>query len=120
MANGPTSIDEYLASVSSEDARTSLSMLRAIIREIAPDAEETISYGMPAFKLNGPFIWFAAYKNHCSLFAGHNVAEFADDLKAYKTSKGTIQFRPDKPLPESLVRAIVEARLAENLAKKRR
>ena len=109
----PPTVDDYLARVLSDDARVSLARLREIIHEEIPQAQEVISYGMPAFKLKGPVVWFGAFKNHCSFFAGYTVGEFADELKGYKTSKGTIQFSPGKPLPESLVRAIVRARLAE-------
>jgi uncharacterized protein YdhG (YjbR/CyaY superfamily) len=111
-------VDEYLAAVEWAEAREALSRLRAIIRDEVPDADEVISYGMPGYKLNGPIVWFAAFKNHCSLFAAHTVGDFTEELKGYKISKGTIQFKPDKPLPEALVRAIVRARLAENLADK--
>lgn len=110
----PVSVDEYLAQVSPV-ARTALLKLRAIIREVLPDAQEVISYGIPTFKFNKTMVAYAAFKNHCSFFPGHTVAEFKDALKGYKTSKGTIQFTPDKPLPASLVKAIVKARLAESL-----
>jgi uncharacterized protein YdhG (YjbR/CyaY superfamily) len=109
----PNSVDEYLAQVQSEEARASLLALRAIILDEIPDAEEVISYGIPTFKLNGPVVHYAAFKNHCSLFAGYTVGKFADQLHGYKTSKGTIQFHPSKPIPEDLVRAIVRARLAD-------
>ena len=111
----PTSVDEYLTRVTSDEARDSLSRLRATIRDAIPEAEEVISYGIPTYKLGGFIASFAAFKNHCSFFPGHTVAEFEHALKGYKTSKGTIQFRHDKPLPESLVRAIIKARLAENV-----
>ena len=114
------SIEEYLGHIESPNARAALLALRATIRDEAPDAEEVISYGLPAFKQNGILVWYAAFKNHCSLFAGTLVADFADELKDYKTSKGTIQFTPDHPLPEPLVRAIVRARMAENSAKQAR
>jgi uncharacterized protein YdhG (YjbR/CyaY superfamily) len=107
-------VDDYLAGVASDDARAALSALRAIIRDEAPDAEETISYGIPTYKLNGYLASFAAFKRHCSFFPGHTVRDFTDALKEYKTSKGTIQFPPNKPLPESLVRAMIRARMDEN------
>jgi uncharacterized protein YdhG (YjbR/CyaY superfamily) len=112
----PTSVDEYLARVSSDGARASLSALRAIIRSEAPQAQEIISYGIPTYKVSGFLASFAAFKNHCSFFPGHTVADFSDALKGYRTAKGTIQFPHDRPLPESLVRAIIKARLAENVA----
>jgi uncharacterized protein YdhG (YjbR/CyaY superfamily) len=114
----PTSVDEYLAAVASDEARAALSELRATIRSEVPEAEEVISYGIPTFKLNGFIVSFAAFKNHCSFFPGHTVRDFAGELTGFKTSKGTIQFLPNKPLPEALVRAIVRARVTENLAAK--
>lgn len=111
----PKSVDDYLASVSSETARATLTALRSTIRDEIPEAEEVISYGIPTFKHKGFVVSFAAFKNHCSFFPGHTVADFAEELKGYKTAKGTIQFPHDKPLPESLVRSIVRARLAENV-----
>lgn len=106
------SVDEYLAGIPSEAARASLVRLREIIREEVPNAQETISYGIPSYKLNGYLVGFAAFKNHCSFFPGHTVANFADRLTGFKTSAGTIQFRPDHPLPEPLVREILRARVA--------
>ncbi|MHB8637193.1 MAG: iron chaperone, partial [Fimbriimonadaceae bacterium] len=94
----------------------SLSKLRATIREVVPQADECISYGIPTYNCKGFIASFAAFKNHCSLFPGHTVADFSDRLKGYKTGKGTIQFPHDKPLPEELVREIVKTRMAENLA----
>ena len=115
----PTCVDEYLAGVTPEEARTSLSKLRAIIQSEIPEAEEVISYGMPGYKFNGYLVGFAAFKNHCSFFPGAIVADFADELSGYKTSKGTIQFSRDQPLPETLVRTLLKARIADNLAKKK-
>jgi uncharacterized protein YdhG (YjbR/CyaY superfamily) len=114
-----SSVDEYLAKVSSPEARSALMALRAIIRDEAPQAKEVISYGIPGYKLNGYLAGFAAFKKHCSFFPGTTVAHFAEELTGYKTSKGTIQFSPDKPLAEDLVRAILRARIAENQAKSR-
>lgn len=105
-----SSVDEYLAGVASDKARETLSRLRAIIREAAPDAQEVISYGIPSYKLNKTMLSFAAFKNHCSFFPGYTVGEFEAELKDYKTSKGTIQFPHDKLLPEPLIRAIVKKR----------
>ena len=93
-----------------------MSDLRKIIREELPEAEEMIKYGIPTYKANGYVASFAAFKNHCSFFPGHTVREFADQLRAYKTAKGTIQFPHDQPLPEALVREILRARFAENMA----
>src|SRR5437763_5777702 len=112
--NKPKRVDEYLAQVASPEARATLSKLRAIIRDEIPDAEEVISYGIPTYKSNGMVASFAAYKNHCSFFPGHTVRDFSEELKGYKTSKGGVQFKPEKPLPEQLVRAMVRARYEEN------
>ena len=111
-------IDEYLLDVP-ENQRTALEELRQIIRETAPDAEEVISYGMPAFKYYGMLIYFAAFKNHCSLFAANAtmIEDLYPELKAYKTSKGTIQFTPEKPLPVGLVQKIILSRMKENKEK---
>ncbi len=111
-------IDDYLAQLP-ENQRIMLEELRQTIREAAPQAEEVISYQMPAFKYNGMLVYFAAFKNHCSLFGGNAsvIKEMAAELKDYKTSTGTIQFTDDKPLPAALVRKIVLARVKENEAK---
>lgn len=115
---GAPSVDAYLDNVSSPEARAALDRLRAIIRDEIPKAQECISYGIPTYKHHGFVAGFAAFKNHCSLYPGHTVADFSDRLKGFKLSKGTIQFPPDKPLPEDLVRAIVRKRYDENAAAK--
>jgi uncharacterized protein YdhG (YjbR/CyaY superfamily) len=108
-------IDEYLAGLSA-DQREALQALRRTIRAVAPAAEECISYGIPAFKLDGMLVGFAAHANHCALYAWNatTIADFADELRAFDTSKGTIRFTPDKPLPEALVRHLVEAKVVKN------
>jgi uncharacterized protein YdhG (YjbR/CyaY superfamily) len=115
MKAKPKTIDEYLAGVS-DDQRSALEKLRQTIRSAAPKAEECISYSMPAFKLNGILVGFAAQRNHCALypFNGSTVKAFKDELEGYETSMGTIRFHPDKPLPAALVKKIVKARIAEN------
>ena len=117
----PKNVDEYLAGVS-EPARSTLNKMRAAIRSAAPpEATETISYGMPAFKHKGVLVWFAAFSNHCSLFPTASVIEaFKTELKGFTTSKGTIHFPTDKPLPTALVKKLVKARVALNESKKRR
>lgn len=117
----PKNTDEYIARVS-EPARSTLKKIRAVIRSVVPrEATEIISYGMPAFKHNGVLVWFAAFSNHCSLFpTGSVIEEFKKELKGYTTSKGTIQFPVDKPLPVTLVKKLVKARIAQNESKKRR
>ena len=116
----PKTVDEYLAGVP-EPARSTLNKIRATIRSAAPaEATEGISYGMPAFKYKGPLIWFAAFSDHCSLFPTAAVIEaFKNELKGFSTSKGTIHFPMDKPLPTTLIKKLVKARVAQNESKKR-
>jgi 3-methyladenine DNA glycosylase AlkD/uncharacterized protein YdhG (YjbR/CyaY superfamily) len=119
MAAKPKCIDDYLAGVSPEQ-RAALEKLRKTIQAAFPDAEEGFSYGLPAFLLGGkPIAAFSTSAKHCSYFpmSGSVVAVLKDDLKNYDTSKGTIRFTPDKPLPASLIRKLVKARLAEIEAK---
>lgn len=118
----PAGIDEYLAAVP-EPARSTLSKVREIIRTAAPpDATEGISYRVPMFKYKGVLIGFAAFSDHCSLFVTNPsvIDEFAADLSPYKTSKGTILFPLDKPLPAALLKKLVKARVAQNEAARRR
>jgi uncharacterized protein YdhG (YjbR/CyaY superfamily) len=117
-AFAPKTIDEYMARVSPE-FRTSLQLLRRTIKAAAPDAEEVISYQMPAFRQNGMLVYFAAFKDHCSLFVGSALvrSQFSAELKPFETGKGTLHFTPEKPLPPDLVRRIVIARVAENAAR---
>lgn len=117
--SAPATIDEYLATVSDEQ-RVVLTKLRKAIQAAAPTAEECISYGIPAFRQNGALVGFSASQEHCSFFPmnGHTVAQLADELKGYRTSKGTIRFTVSKPLPAALVRKIVKTRVAENAAPK--
>ncbi len=123
-AMGPdkaSDVETYLARCP-EPHRTTLEKLRATIRSVVPkETTESISYGMPSFRYKGGLVAYGAFKEHCSFFpmSGRLVEEFADELKAYKTSKGTIQFPPDKPLPAVLVKKIVKARIAQNESKKK-
>jgi uncharacterized protein YdhG (YjbR/CyaY superfamily) len=117
----PKDVDEYLARVP-EPARGTLNKIRAVIRSVAPaEATEALSYGMPAFKYKGSLVGYAAFANHCSFFPMNSslVDDFADELKAYPTSKGTIRFPIDKPLPAALVKKLVKARVSQNEQKKR-
>ena len=114
MKAAAASIDDYLSKLPA-DQRAALERLRRQILAAAPGAEECISYGLPTFKLNGSLVHFGAAKNHCAFYPHGVVEHFADRLKAYDTSKGTIRFQPDSPLPEALVREIVEYRIAQNL-----
>jgi uncharacterized protein YdhG (YjbR/CyaY superfamily) len=105
-------IDDYLANLD-EPKRGTLQQLRRTIQSIIPKAEEGISYGMPAFRLDGKVIaGFAAFKNHLSYLphSGSVLAELADDVAGYVTSKGALQFSIDKPLPKTLVKKLIAAR----------
>jgi uncharacterized protein YdhG (YjbR/CyaY superfamily) len=115
----PKDFDEYLAGVP-EPARGTLNRIRAVIRSAMPADAEAISYGIPAFKYKGSLMWYAAFSNHCSLFPTASVIEaFKNELKGFSTSKGTIHFLTDKPLPTVLVKKLVRARVAQNESKKR-
>ena len=118
MAARPQTIDEYLAPLSGEK-RAALEKLRAAIRSAAPGAEECISYGIPAFRLGGRLlVAFGAAAKHCSFYPGaHPLKAHRDELEAYDTSKGTIRFRADSPLPAALVRKLVKTRIAEYAAR---
>ncbi len=109
-------VDEYLAAVP-EPARSTLKEVRAAIRAAAPAVTtEIISYGIPMYKYKGMLIGYAAFPKHCSLFLATSslLKMFKDELSRYKTSKGTIRFPTDQPLPASLVKKIVKARVAQN------
>jgi uncharacterized protein YdhG (YjbR/CyaY superfamily) len=110
-----TTIDEYLARLG-PDKRAALEKLRKTIRAAAPRADECISYSLPAFRLNGPLVAFGATASHCAFYpmSSSTVAAHKDELEDFDTSKGTIRFQPDKPLPPALVRKMVKARIAEN------
>jgi uncharacterized protein YdhG (YjbR/CyaY superfamily) len=111
----PTSIDEYIA-FSPAQVQKKLQGLRLTIKTAAPEAEEKISYQMPAFALKGILVYFAAFKDHISFFpTASGVAAFKKELSAYDLSKGTIRFPLDKPLPLKLISRIVKFRVAENL-----
>lgn len=127
----PKTVEEYLAAVP-EPARSTLSKVRAVIKEtanraVAPaEITETISYGIPAFKIEMPkykgiLMWYAAFSDHCSLFPKVSVIEkFKKELKNHRVSKGTIHFSVKKPLPAALLKKMVKARLAEMGVKKQR
>jgi len=111
----PKTIDDYLDALA-PDKRAALERLRKTIRAAAPKAEECISYQIPAFRQNGMLVGFGASANHCSFFPFNSttVAAYKADLKGFETSKGSIHFQPDKPLPAALVRKLVKERVAEN------
>jgi len=113
-------VDEYLARVP-EPARSTLNKIRAVIRSAAPpETTERISYGIPAFKYEGVLVWYAAFSDHCSLFPTAAIIEmFKKDLQGFVTSKGTIQFPTDRPLPGAVVKKIVKARVAQIESKKK-
>lgn len=112
--NKPTTIDEYLAAVP-PDQRAALQTLRRSIKSAVPGAEECISYGLPAFRYGGRMLaWFGAAKNHCSFYPGSVVQTCKADLTKYVTSKGTIRFQPEAPLPATLVKKLLKARIAAN------
>jgi uncharacterized protein YdhG (YjbR/CyaY superfamily) len=115
----PRTVDEYLARLS-EPSRGALQRVRTIVRDvIPPEATEVISYGIPTFKYNGMLMSFAAFSSHCSVFPGAGpIEEFQKDLKNFRTAKGTIQFAPEKPLPSTLLKKLVKARMEENERKK--
>jgi uncharacterized protein YdhG (YjbR/CyaY superfamily) len=117
----PQTVDQYLAGVP-DSARTTLNKVRAVIRSVAPaEATEGISYGIPTFKYKGMLASFAAFSDHCSLFPGAGpTIEFKNELKDFQTSKGTIRFAPDKPLPATLLKKLLKARIKENERKKSR
>ena len=116
MKGKATTIDAYLAALS-DDKRAALQKLRKTIKATAPKAEEYITYGLPAFRLDGrPLVAFGAAANHCAFYpmSAATIEAHKAELGGYETSKGTIRFQPGKPLPATLVRKLVKARIAEN------
>ncbi len=112
----PRTIDEYLADVK-PDQRAALEKLREVIHAAAPGADECISYGIPAFRLNDrSLVFFGAWANHCALYPGSSATlkKFRNELRDFQISKGTIRFSPDRPLPVALLRKLVKARIIEN------
>lgn len=111
-------VDEYISGFP-KDIQKLLKQIRATVKEKAPEAVESISYGMPAYKLNGkPLVYFAAFNNHIGFYAtpaGHK--EFAADLSEYKQGKGSVQFPLNKPMPLELIGRIVEFKVKDNNAK---
>jgi uncharacterized protein YdhG (YjbR/CyaY superfamily) len=113
-------IDEFLAGVSS-DKRAALEKLRRTIRAAVPKAEECINYGVPAFRLDGKLlVAFGAGAKHCAFYPGaHPIEAHKDELQVYSTSKGTIRFPADSPLPAALVRKLVKTRIAQHAEKRK-
>jgi uncharacterized protein YdhG (YjbR/CyaY superfamily) len=118
---GAKTVEEYLAAIP-EPARNTFDKLRATVRSVVPaKATETISYQIPAIRHNVVLVWYAAFSNHCSLFPTAAVMdEFKNELKGFTTSKGTVQFPLDKPLPVALIKKIVKTRMAHSENKKSR
>jgi uncharacterized protein YdhG (YjbR/CyaY superfamily) len=110
-------VDQFIGSYSPE-IQEKLVKIREIIRITAPEATETISYGMPAYKLNGPLVYFGVGKSHIGFYpTPSGVEHFREDLAGYKFSKGAIQFPNNKPIPFDLIEKIVRYRITENLLK---
>jgi len=111
------SIDEYVATFP-KNVQDILEELRKVIRESAPEAEETISYGIPTFKLNGNLVHFAAYNKHIGLYPGTSaIIAFKKELSSYKQAKGSVRFPIDESIPFDLVKRIVKFRTKENQAR---
>jgi uncharacterized protein YdhG (YjbR/CyaY superfamily) len=117
----PKTIDDYLSTLSN-DKRAALEKLRKDIKSAAPRAEECISYQLPSFRLDGKMLAsFGAWTDHCAFYPGpFPIEDNEKDLKAYKTSKGTLQFPAEKPLPATLVRKLIKSGIAARAAKKLR
>jgi len=112
-------IEDYLEAAA-EPARGMLEAIRKLVRAAVPaEATEVFSYGMPGFRYKGALLWYGAFKSHVGFFPGSPpmIQSLAEDLKGYKTSKGTIQFPFGKPVPVALVKKIVKLRVAENEAR---
>ncbi len=118
ISKTPINVDRYIADFP-EEIQSLLNQVRSTITQTAPEAEESIGYGMPAYKIHGkPLVYFAAFKNHIGFYAtptGH--AEFAKELSKYKQGKGSVQFPIDQPMPLKLIAQIVEFRVIENQKK---
>ena len=116
MSPVAASVDEFLATLP-PDKRAALQELRKVIREAAPEAAELINYGVPMFRLNGKnLVSYAAAKDHCSFYVQSPAVmeAHATELTGFRTSKGTVNFTPDRPIPPELIARLVEARIAEN------
>ena len=112
----PATVDEYIALFPS-DMQQIMGKIRVIIKEVAPDAVEKISYGMPAYHLDGVLIYFAGYKKYISIYPRTAGMETLKEVEVYKGTKATIHFPLNKPVPYDLIRKIVEIRVAEKAKK---
>lgn len=123
MANSrktPKNFDDYLDRFP-KDVQRRLKQMRLTIKKAAPQSKEAISYGIPAFTLNGMLVWFAAFKSHIGFYPRTSaIAAFKKELSAYKGAKGSVQFPLDKPLPLTLISRMVKFRVQENLSKNRK
>jgi uncharacterized protein YdhG (YjbR/CyaY superfamily) len=119
-ANKPSRIAEYIAGFP-KPIQEILQQLRAVVREAAPEAEECISYGMPAFRQGGILVYFAAFKSHIGFYpTASGIEKFQEELAPYRWAKGSVQFPLDQPLPDDLIRRMVQFRVGENLSKKQK
>ena len=111
----PASVDEYIMGFPKETQKK-LEQVRTAVKKLAPTAEEVISYGMPAFKLNGMLVFYAGYENHIGFYpTPSGIEAFKKELSVYKNAKGSVQFPLDKPLPMTLINNMVKFRIAKNL-----
>jgi uncharacterized protein YdhG (YjbR/CyaY superfamily) len=116
MPQSPDAVDGYLAALP-EDQRAAVEKLRATIKATAPEAAESVSYGIPTFKYKGrPLIYFGAAKKHCAIYGMSVMGAFEDKLQPYDRSKGTVRFSAEKPLPDKLVKELLQAQMKENEA----
>jgi uncharacterized protein YdhG (YjbR/CyaY superfamily) len=117
--NKPSNIDEYI-DIFPGEVQNMLEQIRSTIKQSAPQAIEVISYGMPAFKLNGILVWFAAYSKHIGFYPkASGIEVFKKELSVYKNAKGSVQFPHDKPMPLELISEIVKFRLEEDMHKEK-
>ena len=116
--NNSLGVDQYLQNLP-EDQKEALEKLRQTIKTLVPEVQEYLSYKMPAYNYHGMIGGFAAFKNHCSFFPwdSKTVEDFKTELKDFKTSAGTIQFTPEKPIPDTLLKKILQARVKANTNK---
>jgi len=120
MKNKPTNSTEYYIASFPKETQVLLKQMRAIISKAAPRAQECIAYQMPAFKLNGPLVYFAGYEKHIGFYpTAYGIKTFENEIAGYKSSKGAVQFPLDRPLPVGLITKIVKFRVKENLAKQK-
>ena len=115
----PIDVDEYISGYP-KDTQKIIEQVRMTIRKAAPGADEVISYGMPAYKLNGMLVWFAAHTKHIGFYPKTTaIATFKKELSGYKGAKGSVQFPFDEPMPLGLISKIVKHRVKENLMKEK-